>query len=39
MLRGVTLLLRILTAAILAVLGAIAAAGAYTEATRVPDQP
>src|SRR5437763_10135617 len=36
---GVILLRRILAAAILALLGAVAAAGAYTEATRVPDQP
>lgn len=35
----VTLLLRILAAAISALLAAIAAAGVYTEATRVPDQP
>jgi hypothetical protein len=35
----VTLLLRILGAAIIGLFGAIAAAGVYTEATRVPDQP
>jgi hypothetical protein len=35
----VTLLPRILASAILALLGAIAAAGVYTEATRIPDQP
>jgi hypothetical protein len=39
MLLDVTLLLRILAAAVLALLSAIAAAGVYTEATRVPDQP
>jgi hypothetical protein len=39
MLMDVTLLRRILAAAIAALLGAVAAAGAYTEARRVPDQP
>jgi hypothetical protein len=39
MLQVVTLLQRILAAAVMALAGAIAAAGAYTEATRVPDQP
>jgi hypothetical protein len=39
MLSDVTLLRRILAAALLALVGTIAAAGAYTEATRVPDQP
>jgi hypothetical protein len=34
-----TLLRRILTGAILLLGGALAAAGAYTEARRVPDQP
>jgi hypothetical protein len=34
-----TILIRTLSAVAIGALGAIAAAGAYTEATRAPDQP